>query len=213
MWNENISGCVCKSFSRGAFKRCMFLVLEEELRFCCCSGVSSSSSSSSSLTSSSRLLPKNRRKRTDVTALSKTNLHILHRPFTHASKTKRKNGLKFSTHIANTPRQSQEKMAIEANATNASRRRTVWTRWNNNKKTSSMMKKLFYVSRRRRRRRRDQTSFFLSFYTLVVGVFSITRVRVFWFLNLLNSFFTFFFFVKNAPLRIVTPWRILTASI
>ena len=29
MWNENISGCVCKSFSRGDFKRCMFLVLEE----------------------------------------------------------------------------------------------------------------------------------------------------------------------------------------
>ena len=125
MWNENISGCVCKSFSRGAFKRCMFLVLEEELRFCCCSGVSSSSSSSSSLTSSSRLLPKNRRKRTDVTALSKTNLHILHRLFTHASKTKRKNGLKFSTQIANTPRQSQAPMAIEANATNAIWRKIV----------------------------------------------------------------------------------------
>ncbi|CAL6395117.1 unnamed protein product [Bathycoccus prasinos] len=65
------------------------------------------------------------RKRTDVTALSKTNLQILHRPFTHASKTKRKNGLKFSTHIANTPRQSQEKMAIEANATNAIWRKIV----------------------------------------------------------------------------------------
>ena len=128
MWNENISGCVCKSFSRGDFKRCMFLVLEEELRFCCCcccSGVSSSSSSSSSLTS--YLLPvfPNRRKRTDVTALSKTNLHILHRLFTHASKTKRKNGLKFSTEIANTPRQSQAPMAIEANATNAIWRKIV----------------------------------------------------------------------------------------
>ncbi|CAL6404261.1 unnamed protein product [Bathycoccus prasinos] len=46
-------------------------------------------------------------------------------PFTHASKTKRKNVLKFSTHIANTPRQSQEKMAIEANATNAIWRKIV----------------------------------------------------------------------------------------
>ncbi|CAL6401983.1 unnamed protein product [Bathycoccus prasinos] len=93
MWNENISGCVCKSFPRGDFKRY-------------------------------------------VTALSKTNLHILHGLFTHASKTKRKNGLKFSMHMANTPRQNQAPMAIEANATNAIWRKIVWTRWT---KTSSIV--------------------------------------------------------------------------